>query len=150
MDRIRGCGWRTGLGLLAAACSAGPPRTDPRIIERELLDPYVAALNAGDTERAWRDFTTDGFKASANLIVFEAAQSRNRDQYGTPLKPKLLPDAPIPLSEPGHPPMLRVTARWAGPDGSGLVLLDLVDGPPWRIERTWTAPEDGLATERVH
>lgn len=132
-----------------SACGLGASRGSPSVIDRELIAPYVAALNAGDTERAWRDFTTDGYRASTNLIVFEAAQARNRDEYGVSVRATVLPDEPVPVVEPGHPPMLRVTVRWEGTEETSVVVLDLVDGPPWRIERTWTWPESGLGTERV-
>lgn len=120
------------------------------MIERELVAPYVAALNAGDTERAWREFTTPGYRASNGEIAYAAAQARNQDEYGRPVHVTLLPDEPAPLAEPGLPPMLRVTVRWEGPKRSAAVVLDLVDGPPWRIERTWAWPEEGLGTERVY
>jgi hypothetical protein len=147
-----GLGQRVPLmaAALASACGLGASRAAPAVIDRELLAPYVAALNAGDTERAWRDFTTDGYRASTNLIAFEAGQARNRDELGASVHVTLLPDDPAPLAEPGHPAMLRVTARWEGTDATSVVVLDLVDGPPWRIERTWAWPESGLGPERVY
>lgn len=137
-------------GALSVACGVGGGRTSRSTVERELLVPYVDTLNAGDVDGAWRTYTSDGYRGAHSLIRFEAGQARNRDEYGARLQASLLPDEPIPLAEPGHPPMWRFTARWEGERASGTVVLDLVDGPPWRIERTWMWPDDGLGSERVY
>lgn len=148
--RLSGGGLLVLLMAHGWACGLGAPRSAIAVVDRELLTPYVDALNHGEAERAWHDFTTDGYRASTNLIVFEAGQARNRDELGRTLRVTLLPDDPVPLVEPGHPPMLRVTARWEGDNGASVVVLDLVDGPPWRLERTWSWPESASGTERVY
>lgn len=134
---------------LAGACASAPGRDSQATVTRELIVPYLAALDAGDVEVAWRDFTTDGYKRATSLIAYEAGQARNVDELGAHPRAVLLADAPVPLTEPGHPPMLRFTARWEGERSNVTVVLDVVDLPPWRIERTWVWPDDRLGTERV-
>ena len=145
--------WSGGVGLVtgafALACGWGDVRASDAAITRELLVPYADALSRGQYEGAWETYTTPGYRRSTGLIAYQAGQSRNRDEFGAQVRITLLPDEPVPVEEPGRPPMLRVSARYEGEEGSAVIMLDLVDGPPWRIERTWVWPDDRLGTERV-
>lgn len=141
MTRI---GW---LLLLPCACAA--PRSASDTITAELLTPYATALAAGDVDEARLRFTTPGYQREVSAVLYAAGQARNRDEVGAGLELRLSPDMPVPVREPGRPELLRVTVTWAGADGELTAVLDLVDGPPWRIERSWVWPADGLATPRV-
>jgi hypothetical protein len=53
----------------------------PQIVNT-LIEPYKQALNSGDYERAYSDFTSEEYREKYTLDTFMTIQNQNREYYG--------------------------------------------------------------------
>ncbi|MCB9666140.1 MAG: hypothetical protein H6732_18675 [Alphaproteobacteria bacterium] len=118
---------------------------------RSFLVPYEARLRAGEEEAAWRELTSERYRAHTPLLVYRTGQARNREELG-PVR-RLIPAQQEggAVAGPDGRVVLRLPVAWEGREATAHALFDLVrEQDRWVLERTWAVTPGGLAAQRVY
>lgn len=118
-------------------------------IQAELLDPYAAALAAGDVA-AMRALSTARRRDEVGEIVLIAAVARLRDELGDVQGLRWDGQPAEQVTAPGGRRVTRIAVDLFGPRGSVPLWVDaeaVADG--WRLDETWTRPAGGVGAPRV-